>query len=74
MNYEPLMDAIVQMILFLENSSSDVVDDDCAVGLLEQIAATLGNLGPSEMEQFRVYLRRRAAQAGSAGERQCLEA
>ena len=74
MNYEPLMDAVVQSVLFLENSPSHVVDDDSATGMLEQIAATLARLGPAELDQFLDYLRRCASRAGSAEERRSLEA
>lgn len=73
MNNEPLMDAVVQMVLFLELSDSEVVGEDAAIGLMEQIAATLQKLAPADKEQFLGYLKRRASQAESENERQSLE-
>ena len=73
MNNEPFMDAVVQMILFLELSDPETVDEDAAIGMMEQIAAALQTLGSAENEQFLGYLKRRALQAGSSKERQSIE-
>lgn len=73
MNNEPLMDAVVQMVLFLEFSDPEMVDEDAAIGMMEQIAATLQKLGPADKDQFLGYLRRRASQAESEKVRQSLE-
>lgn len=73
MNNEPFMDAVVQMVLFLELSDPHIVDEDAAIGMMEQIAATLQKLGPAEKEQFLGYLKRRVSQATSSKERQSLE-
>lgn len=76
MNYEPLMDAIVQTVLFLELSGGEAVDEDASVSLMEQLAACLGKLGPAEKEQFLEYLRLRALVGGteSRRERECIKA
>lgn len=73
MNNEPLMDAVVQMVLFLEFGDPDMVDEDAAIGMMEQIASTLQKLGPADKDQFLGYLTCRASQAGSEKERQSLE-
>lgn len=73
MNYEPFMDAVVQMVLFLELSDPDTVNEDAAIGMMEQIAATLQTLGTAEKEQFLAYLRCRASQAGAGVGRQSIE-
>jgi hypothetical protein len=73
MNNEQFMDAVVQMVLFLEFSDPEKVDEDAAIGIMEQIAATLQKLGPTEKDQFLGYLTRRASHAGSEKERQSLE-
>ncbi len=73
MNNEPLMDAVVQMVLFLELSPSEVVDEDAAVGMLEQIASTLQRLEPKGKTQLVQYLRDRASRTQSKQERQAFE-
>ena len=73
MNDEPLMDAIVQMVLFLEFSDEQTVDEDAAIGMIEQIAATLQRSNPAEKSRFLAYLGHRAEQAESDKERQCIE-
>lgn len=73
MNDEPLMDAIVQMVLFLDLSDEQTVDEDAAIGMMEQIAATLQRLNRSEKNRFLAYLGRRGEQAESSKERQCIE-
>mgnify|MGYP000888015059 FL=1 len=69
MSNEPFIDAIVQAILFLELSGPETVDEDAAIAMMEQIAATLQTLGAAEKEQFLDYLRRRASQVESDKER-----
>jgi hypothetical protein len=73
MNNEPFMDAVVQMVLFLEFSDPETVDEAAAIGMMEQIAATLQTLGATEKEQFLAYLKRRAAQTGSSNGRRAIE-
>ena len=73
MSNEPFMDAVVQMILFLEFSDPATLDEDAAIGMMEQIAATLQKLEAVEKEQFLSYLKRRASQAESSKERQSIE-
>jgi hypothetical protein len=73
MTHEPFMDAIVQMILFLEFSDPATVDEDAAIGMMEQIAATLQKLGATEKAQFLSYLQHRATRAESSKERQAME-
>jgi hypothetical protein len=67
------MDSIVQMLLFLELSDSETVDEDAAIGMMEQIAATLRTLGASEKQEFRQYIKRRAQQAESTQQRQTID-
>lgn len=73
MNNEPFMDAIVQMVLFLEFSDPDTVDEDAAIGMMEQIAATLQTLGANEKEQFLTYLERLALKTRVSKEREAIE-
>jgi hypothetical protein len=73
MNNEPFMDAVVQMMLFLEFSNPETVDEHAAIGMMEQIAATLQTLGATEKEQFLAYLKLRASQTVSSKERQSIE-
>jgi len=73
MNKEPFMDAVVEMILFLEFSDPEIVDEDGAIEMMEQIAATLQKLGPAEKKQFLDYLKCRASRAESEKERKSLE-
>jgi hypothetical protein len=70
MSYEPLMDAIVQVIIFAEQSSDDILDQDAAVELMERLAATLQRLQPTEKIRFLEYLQQRATHAMSANERE----
>lgn len=72
-NNQPFMDAIVQMVLFLEFSDPETVDEDAAIAMMEQIAATLQTLAPAEKKQFLEYLKRRASQAESEKHRQSIE-
>jgi hypothetical protein len=65
MSYEPLMEAVVQVLVFLELSGSEIVDEDAAVGLMEEIAAVLQRLEPAEKREFVEYLRRRARRTGT---------
>jgi hypothetical protein len=74
MNNEPLMDVVVQTVLFLELSDQNIVDDDAAVAMLESIAATLQGMSGPEKEAFKQYLRARVAQSSDHKERQVLEA
>lgn len=73
MNNEPFMDVVVQMVLFLEFSDPETVEEDAAIGMMEQIAATLQMLGATEKEQFLAYLKRRVSQTGSSKDRQAIE-
>ncbi len=68
-NDEPLMDAIVQAVLFLELSDEQTVNEDAALGMMEQIAATLQGLDGVAKERFLQYIRRRAERTESSMER-----
>ena len=61
MTCDPLMEAIVNIVLFLETASEDAIREDVAVGLTEEIAASLQQLGGPEQKLFAAYVRRRAA-------------
>jgi hypothetical protein len=73
MNNQPLMDAIIGMLVFLELSDSKTIDPDAAVRMIEHIAADLQRLEAAGREQFRMCLRDRSARAESAKERAILE-
>lgn len=73
MNTEPLMDAIVDAVLFLELSDRTRVDPDAAVAMLEQIASTLRELDPQTQQDFRMHLKIREARTSSAAERRALK-
>lgn len=73
MNDEPLMDAVVQAVLFLELSDEQTVNEDAAVDMIEQIAATLQMLDASTKERFLQYIRRRAERTESGMKRQTIE-
>jgi hypothetical protein len=73
MSDEPLMDAIVQMILFLELSDHDIVNEDAAVSLMEQIAVTLQRLDANAVDRFLRYVKLRAIQTESQAERKVLD-
>jgi hypothetical protein len=75
MNFEPLMEGLVQTILFLELSDDDTVDEDAAVALLEAIAALVQRLGPAEQSEFLSYVNQRAHSVdASTEERECIRA
>lgn len=67
------MDAIIEMILFLELSDEATLNEDAGVAAMEQLASTLQSLTFPEKEQFLHYVRNRAKQATSNNERQVLE-
>jgi hypothetical protein len=64
MNFEPLMDAVTEMLLLLEFNDDVLLDDDAAVETMEQIARTIQGLGKAERTAYIGYLERRAAQPG----------
>jgi hypothetical protein len=74
MDCNPLMDIVIDLLLFLELSDHRIVDEDAAVAMMEQIGADLQRLGASEREQFLSHLRIRARQAANDAERQTIEA
>lgn len=73
MNDEPFMDALVQVMLFLELSDDRTVNEDAAVELMEQISATLNGLSARAAERFQQYLKHRAEQCASGIERETIE-
>lgn len=73
MSDEPFMDVIVQTVLFLELSDAQTVDEDAAVAMLEQIAATLQRLDSSEKGRFLRHIQLRASRATTAEERETIE-
>lgn len=73
MNDEPLMDAVVQAVLFFELSDEQTVNEDAAISMMEQIAATLQRLDAVAKERFLQYIRRRAERTESRMERQTIE-
>lgn len=73
MKNEPLMDVVVQTVLFLELSDTQAVADDAAVAMMEQIAATLQCLEPAEKEHFLQYIDCCALNATTNAERDVLK-
>lgn len=75
MNYEPLMEAIVEVVLFLELSDDAKIDEDAAVNLMEDIAASLQQLGIKEKNEFICYLQKRVQDSAifPPKARDCLE-
>jgi len=73
MNEEPFMDVVVQTVLFLELCDEHTVEEDAAVAMMEQIAATLKRLEPAAKARFLKYIQSRAVQANTDEERQVLE-
>src|ERR1041384_2158284 len=70
MNDEHLFEAIVDAILFLELSGPATVDEDAAMGALEQIAARLQSLPSHERTRLVHYIQRRALTSHAAKETQ----
>lgn len=64
MNFEPLMDAVTEMLLLLEFNDDVLLDDDAAVETMDQIAKTVRGLGAQERSAYIGYLERRAARPG----------
>jgi len=64
MNFEPMMAALTEMLLMLEFNEDVILDDDAAVGAMDQIASTLKGLGSEERSAFVAYLQKRATKPG----------
>jgi hypothetical protein len=73
LNIEPLMEAIVDTVLFLELSDEQIVDEDAAVRMLEQIATTLQTMDAETNGRFLQYLKVRAERTESSNQRQAIE-
>ena len=73
MNFEPLMQSVVDSLRFFELGQPEVIDDDAALEMIESIAARLKELGPAERTAFLDFLSRAAEQAVSTDERQFLQ-
>lgn len=56
MHEDPILEALVHALLFFALSDSAIIDEDAAVGVLEQIAATLQRLAPAEKARFLTYV------------------
>ena len=67
------MHVTVRTLLLLELGHQQTVDEDAAVALIEQIAATLQRLKPNEKERCLQYLRGRATCATTDAEREAIE-
>jgi hypothetical protein len=70
---EPFMNLVVDCVLFFEQSSDDFIDEDSAIQMLEQIAATLQRLDASTQPRFLLHLQERVEQAESPDQRQAIE-
>ena len=73
MKADPLIDIVIDTILFLEVSESDVVQPDVAVAMLEQIAAALQRFRPEDRERLVNYIPVRVRNAKSDEERRALQ-
>jgi hypothetical protein len=73
MNNDLFMDVIVQAALFLELSDAQTVNEDAAVDMLEQIAATLQKLDAVGKARLLQFIRSRAELAESHTERTIIE-
>lgn len=73
LNIEPIMEAIVDMVLFLELSDEQIIDEDAAVAMLEQIATTLQTMDAETNSRFLQYLKARAERTESSSQRQAIE-
>jgi hypothetical protein len=65
---------ITQVVLFLELSGDEIVDNDAAVNCMEQIAVTLQSLSSDERMRFVEYLHERAESLAPGDERECIRA
>ena len=61
------MKAIVESAAFLALSGDDVINPDVAVAQLEQLAAILKTLTPSEREEFIAYVQNLASSERRSG-------
>lgn len=73
MNIDPLIDIIIDTILFFELSGDDAVQADVAVAMLEQIAAALQRLDPDLRDHLIHYARSGARHATSEEHRLALQ-
>lgn len=67
-----LMTIIVELCIFLEFSSDEIIDPDAAVSMMEQIAAALNQLTPGEQSEFAFFvqdLSKTEQQSGGTAER-----
>ena len=72
MNDEPILDALVQVLLFLELSDNETLNEDAAIAVMEQIAMTLQRMDAPARDRFLQYLRYRAEQTAHEPERQTI--
>ena len=73
MNIDPLLDVIINIILFFELSGSDAVQADVAVAMLEQIASALQRLDPDLRDRLINYAMSEARHATSEEQRLALQ-
>ncbi len=73
MNDEPLMEALIDVLLFLDLGDEEVVDEDAAVEMMEQIGAQLHRLDPSTKQRFVQFVLDRARETESKEQREALE-
>jgi hypothetical protein len=73
MNDEPLMEALIDVLLFLDLSDEEAVDEDAAVDVLEQIGAQLQRLDSSTKHRFVQRVLDRARETESKEQREALE-
>jgi hypothetical protein len=52
----PLIQAVIEMIVFLGTSGDQVVDPDAAVSQLELVASILGEMSESERRDFVTFV------------------
>lgn len=66
MNGQPLIDALIDALLYLELSDDSTVDADAAVETIEAMAADLQQLTPEDRSLFVQYIATKADDASSS--------
>lgn len=59
-----LTEALLNLSIFVELSSSDIIDEDCAVKALEQMLSDLSGADNSELEYLKAVIRQRIVEMG----------
>jgi hypothetical protein len=63
---EPLMDVLIDVVLFLEMSDRSTIDPDAAIKVIETIAAHVQRFGPTDRALVTEYVRTQAGKEPQA--------